>query len=144
MSRFLAALMLGAAVVAVAGCGGGGKKSSSSDMAQIEQNWTAFFSGSTPADQKIGLLENGQRFAQVIKAQANSPLAKQSKAQVSSVTVNGSRATVKYTITLAGKPALKNQSGTAVKQGGAWKVSDTSFCQLLALQGSPPPPCPHG
>ncbi len=39
-----------------------------------------------------------------------------------------------YDIYLGGKPALSNQTGTAVSQDGTWKVGDVSFCQLLALE----------
>jgi hypothetical protein len=34
---------------------------------------------------------------------------------------------------LNGKPALANQTGIAVLQGGTWKVGIASFCSLLAL-----------
>jgi hypothetical protein len=55
--------------------------------------------------------------------------------------VSPTRSTVLYTITLAGQPALPNQTGIAVKEGGKWKVSDQSFCTLLSLQGTVPPAC---
>jgi hypothetical protein len=52
-----------------------------------------------------------------------------------SVTVTSSaQATVIYDILLSGTPVLSNQKGVAVNQGGTWKVGDTSFCALLALQ----------
>ena len=41
-----------------------------SATAQIKVNWEAFFSGTTPAAQKISLLQNGQEFASIINAQA--------------------------------------------------------------------------
>jgi hypothetical protein len=44
------------------------------------------------------------------------------------------QAKVRYTITLGGQPALSNQTGVAVLQGGTWKVGDQSFCALLALE----------
>ena len=48
-----------------------------------------------------------------------------------------------YDIFIGGKPALSNQTGTAVYQDGTWKVGDGSFCQLLALEngGKAPPAC---
>jgi hypothetical protein len=126
-----------------AGCGGSSKKSSSSNTAeQVKQVWTMFFEGSTPAATKVTLLQNGQRFASVIQAEANSPLAKQTKVVVSKVTpVSSTRAKVLYTITIGGQPALPNQTGVAVMEGGRWKVSDQSFCALLSLQGAVPPAC---
>ncbi len=101
-----------------------------------------FFDGSTPAARKVALLQNGQRFAPIIQAEANSPLAKQTKVVVSKVTLEGTtRAKVLYTITLAGQPALSNQTGTGVLEGGTWHVSDQSFCALVSLQGATPPAC---
>jgi hypothetical protein len=146
-----------AAVVVVAGCGGSssggsGKGTTSpsatptaATVAQIRANWVAFFDGKTPAARKIQLLENGQKFATLIEAQASSPLAANTSARVQSVTLtSATTATVTYTILLSGKPALASQTGEAVLQDGVWRVSDASFCALLALQngGTAPSPCP--
>lgn len=133
-----------------AGCGSSShsskaKSSSATAEAQIKQNWVAFFSPSTPASAKISLLQNGAQFAPVINAQAKSPLAKESSAKVTAVKLTGpTTATVTYTVLLAGKPALPNAAGNAVKTGSTWQVSDASFCQLLKLEGSAPPFCPKG
>jgi hypothetical protein len=112
--------------------------------AQITTNWEAFFNGQTPAAKKISLLENGQKFASVINAQAGSGLASSAGAKVTAVVVNSAtKATVTYDITLSGATALGNQTGTAVYQGGTWKVGDVSFCQLLKLEnaGTAPSVC---
>jgi hypothetical protein len=93
-----------------------------------------FFDGKTSADQKVALLQNGQQFQAVIQAQAGSAIARSAGATVSNVVVNGSQATVTYTVTLGGQPALTDQRGQAVLEGGSWKVSDASFCQLLVLE----------
>jgi hypothetical protein len=114
---------------------GGG--TSANAKAQIKANWEAFFNGQTPAAKKISLLENGQKFAAVINAQAGSGLASSAGAKVRAVVVNSpTKATVSYDITLSGATALGNQTGTAVYQGGTWKVGDVSFCQLLKLENS--------
>jgi len=133
----------------LSGCGGGGGRTAASGpaaaKAQIKTDWTTFFNASTPASRRVRLLQDGQRYQPVIVAQSKSPLAQQSSASVSSITLTGpSSASVRYTILLAGKPALKNQTGTAVRAGGVWKVSDRSFCALLSLQGKPPPACASG
>lgn len=141
-------------VLAAAACGGGGHGvlgttatvSASAGPAaakqQIEQVWTRFFSGKTSASQKTSLLQHGSAFAAAIRAQVASPLAKQSSAKVSSVTLEGpGKAKVVYTIDVAGKPALQHQTGTAVRVNGSWRVGDKSFCSLLRLQGSAPPAC---
>jgi hypothetical protein len=116
----------------------------SSAAAQIKANWEAFFSGTTSAAKKISLLQNGQKFAAVIEAQARSGLAKSASAKVTAVSVTSpTKATVTYDILLAGKPALTNQTGQAVYQDGTWKVGDASFCALLALEngGKAPSAC---
>ena len=112
--------------------------------AQITTNWEAFFNGQTSAAKKIALLENGQKFASVINAQAGSGLAGSAGAKVTAVVVNSpTKATVSYDITLSGTTALANQTGTAVYQNGTWKVGDVSFCQLLKLEnaGTAPSVC---
>lgn len=118
-----------------------GQAASGDAKAQITANWEAFFSGKTPAAKKISLLENGQKFASVINAQAGSGIATSAAAKVSAVVMKSpTQATVHYDITLGGTPALANQTGTAVYQDGMWKVGDVSFCQLLTLENSGTPP----
>jgi hypothetical protein len=110
----------------------------------IAANWEAFFNGKTSAAQKIALLQNGNKFAAIIDAQAGSSLASSAGAKVTAVVLNSSTtATVSYDITLSGTTALPNQTGTAVYEDGTWKVGDASFCQLLKLEngGSAPSVC---
>jgi len=127
-----------------AGASSPGQAASGDAKAQITTNWEAFFSGKTSAAKKISVLQNGQKFASVINAQAGSGIATSAAAKVSSVVVNSpAKATVHYDITLNGTPALANQTGTAVYEDGTWKVGDVSFCQLLKLEngGTPPSVC---
>jgi hypothetical protein len=112
--------------------------------ALITANWEAFFNGSTGAAKKISLLQNGDKFSVIIKAQAGSGLASTAGAKVTAVVVNSATsATVSYDITLSGATALANQTGTAVYEDGIWKVGDISFCQLLKLEnnGTAPSVC---
>jgi hypothetical protein len=112
--------------------------------ALITANWEAFFNGSTGAAKKISLLQNGDKFSAIIKAQAGSGLASSAGAKVTAVVVNSATsATVSYDITLGGATALANQTGTAVYEDGTWKVGDISFCQLLKLEnnGTAPSVC---
>ena len=105
--------------------------------AQITANWEAFFNGQTSASKKITLLQNGDKYAAVIRAQAGSGLASTAGAKVTAVVVNSATsATVSYDITISGATALANQTGTAVYENGTWKVGDVSFCQLLTLENS--------
>jgi hypothetical protein len=115
---------------------------SAAAAAKITANWEKFFNGKTSADQKIALLQNGQKFAEAIRAMAASPLFSAASAKVKAVVVNSATsATVSYDILENGSTALSNQTGTAVNQGGTWKVGDVSLCQLLKLQGGAPAAC---
>jgi hypothetical protein len=144
------------AVMAVTACSSnsssGAKPSASASttaasaaVAQIKANWEAFFNPKTPVATRVSLLQNGQVFESIIKAQAGSPLASSATSSVSSVTVqSAAQATVVYSILVGGSPALKNQPGVAVYQSGIWKVGDQSFCALLTLEnsGKAPAACP--
>jgi hypothetical protein len=115
---------------------------SSGSTAAIKANWEAFFSGSTSATKKVTLLQNGQAFATLIKSQVS--LGSSTSATVTSVTLTSpTKATVKYNIVQGGTTVLPNQTGVAVYEDGTWKVGDTSFCALLALEGGgkAPPVC---
>src|ERR1700759_325314 len=120
---------------------GGG---SSAAVSQIKANWVAFFNPKTPVTKRVSLLQNGQAFASIIRAQASSALASSATSSVSAVTAeSATEAKVTYSILVGGAPALKNQPGVAVKQGGVWKVGDQSFCALLTLEnnGKAPTAC---
>jgi hypothetical protein len=104
---------------------------------EVATAWQTFFSGTTPAAAKIGLLENGQKFAATIKAQAESELAKSTEAKVTAVKITSpTTADVTYSILLGGQVALADQKGQAVKTNGAWMVGAKSFAALLALEGA--------
>jgi hypothetical protein len=110
--------------------------------AAIIADWTKFFSGQTPAATKLALLQNGTSFASIVNGQATSGLAQSAKAKVLTVTaLTATSANVHYTIYLGSTPALPNVLGVAIKQGGTWKVSDSSFCVLLNLEGVRSPSC---
>jgi len=109
----------------------------SAAQSAIGANWVTFFNGSTPAVKRITLLQNGQVFAKIIKSQVGSGLASSASAKVIKVTVESpTQAKVVYSILVGGQPALSNQTGVAVKQGGVWKVGDASFCGLLTVENS--------
>ena len=111
-----------------------GTGSSSAAVAQITANWEKFFNSSTPAAEKASLLQNGSKFAPAVAAFAKLPLANGIGAKVTAVTVNSATsATVTYDITAGGTSLLSNQTGTAVYEGGVWKVGDASLCGLFKL-----------
>jgi hypothetical protein len=102
----------------------------------ITTNWVAFFNPKTPTATKITLLQNGSKFSALLAAQATNPQAQTTSAKVTAVTVSGTTATVTWDLLLSGTPVLTKQKGQAVLEGGTWKVSDASFCGLMALQPS--------
>jgi hypothetical protein len=114
------------------------------DKAAITANWKAFFNPATPIARKIVLLQNGERFAKVIEAEAASPITKSAGAIVSKVSLTSmTEASVGYSLTLGGKPALVGMQGSAFLLGGVWKVGSGSFCALLALQQVEASACPR-
>ena len=108
---------------------------SSSAASTIAANWTAFFNPKTPVATRIKLLQDGQVFASIIKAQASGGLAATASAKVNKVTVeSATQAKVNYDILVSGQPALSDQNGVAVYSDGTWKVGLASFCGLLTLE----------
>jgi hypothetical protein len=114
---------------------GSSGSSSTSATSLIKTNWVQFFSGKTDAATKISLLENGQKFASVINAQAGTAIAAEAVATVTAVVLDSpTTASVTYNVGIGGGQGLNNQPGTAVLENGTWKVSDASFCSLLKLE----------
>jgi len=103
--------------------------------ATIKANWEAFFNPKTPVAKRVSLLQDGQTFASIINSQAGSGLAASASAKVTKVTlVSPTQGKVTYSILVGGQPALSNQTGVAIKQGGTWKVGVASFCGLLTVE----------
>ena len=108
----------------------------------VADNWTAFFDPKTPAATKVTLVQDGSTtLAPVLAAQAKNPQAQLTSAKVTAVTVSGSTAAVTWDLLLSGTPVLTGQKGSAVLEGGTWKVSKASFCGLLKLQPPVPAAC---
>ena len=143
LRRFVPVLALLPVISLSLGACGSSSPPKPSAQAQITTNWEAFFAGTTPASRKIALVQDGSSFAEVIRGQASSPMAKSVAAKVSKVTVAASKttATVVYSVTIGGKAALANQEGEAVLQGKTWKVGVQSFCTLLAMEQVKLPVC---
>ena len=142
----LALLLL--AAFALAACGSSGKATTTSSSLgtkqQIKAAYAKFFSSKTPLDTRVALLQNGSKFKPLISALAKNPLASNTSAMVSSVSIQSPiYAKVVYTVNIGGTavPGLKHRQGTAVMENGTWKVGDASFCALVSLQGSTPSVC---
>jgi hypothetical protein len=128
-------------VLALAACGGSSKSKSSNDQAQIKSAYEKFFSSKTSLADRVALLENATQFTAVVSGFANNPLASNTSATVSSITLQGAnRAKVVYVVSIGGTP-LPKQTGSAVRENGTWKVGDASLCKLIALGGTTPSVC---
>ena len=115
---------------------------SAADAAEIRQVYLKFFNASITVAQTIALLQDGADFRATLDAQSNTATAQEASVTVSRVTVNSAdKATVIFTLLLKGSPVLPDQTGYAVREGGSWKVAGSTFCELLMLQGAPPPAC---
>jgi len=119
-----------------------------SDEAQVRAAFVAFFDGANRnIDQKVGLLENGERYRQMLVDAAADPQAQQLRATVRSVQfpadaacaslgVAGPCAKVTFDLLLGAFPALAAHDGPAVKIGGVWKVSAKAWCDVVAIGGN--------
>jgi hypothetical protein len=124
---------------AASSAGGAG---SAADIAAIKSAYIAFFDPNTALQKSLSLLQDGADFNSTIVSQGDSSYAKEASVTVSKVVVNSAdKATVIFSVLLNKSPVLPNQTGYAVRQGGVWKVAGTTFCGLLAAQGTPPPAC---
>lgn len=105
----------------------------------IAGNWVKFFSPSTSVTDKASLLQNGATFSSVLSAQSSSAQSQATSVKVDAVTsITSTTASVTWDLLISGATMLPNQKGTAVFEDGTWKVSKSSFCDLLSLQ----PPAP--
>jgi hypothetical protein len=108
--------------------------------AQIKTNWAAFFSKDTPLAKKLSYLQRGSTMRAAVEQFGKDPRTRQASAKITGVFVTSpTEATVNYQVLLGGRVALPSAVGTAVYEDGAWKVSDTTFCGLLALTGGQTP-----
>ena len=108
--------------------------------AAIKTNWAAFFSKTTPLAKKLDYLQRGSTLRAAVEQFGKDPRTSQASAKVTGVFVTSpTAATVNYQVLLGGRVALPSAVGTAVYEDGAWRVSDTTFCGLLALTGGPKP-----
>ena len=118
---------------------GGSSSSGTTTSDAIKANWEEFFNGKTSVANRVALLQNGQTFASVLKAQSGTALTASATATVTAVVVeSATTATVSYNVGISGA-SLNNRTGTAVLQDGVWKVGDISFCQMLTLENAGTP-----
>lgn len=110
----------------------------------VTNAYVTFFNGSTPPAERAALVENGDVFLPTLEGMTANPQAMGTTATVEGVTLTDpENAEVKWTLLMNGAPVLPDQSGAAIQEDGTWKVTATTFCTLLAIQGggAPVPGC---
>lgn len=119
-----------------------GSPANAATTAAIRNAYVQLFAPDTPTAESIKVLQDGPKFRAALIAQSKSPLAENSSAKVTRVSLLSSdTAEVSFSILLSGSPILGGQTGYAVRQDGTWKVADKTFCGLLALNGNAPAAC---
>lgn len=113
----------------------------SGEQLEVAAAWEAFFAADTPEEERIQYLEGGSAQQEAIDAAATQET--RVGAEVTGVRIVDDVAEVTYTLTNAetGAELLPDALGVAVKVDGEWKVSDGSFCGLLALAQVYPSSC---
>ncbi|MET9735373.1 hypothetical protein ABZZ79_33490 [Streptomyces sp. NPDC006458] len=102
--------------------------------AEIKANWAKFFDPRTAPEDKLAVLENGERMAPVLQAFSGDERGGRVGAKVEKVAFTSpTDANVTYSLTLQGQTALPNAAGTAVEEDGTWKVSAKTLCALVQL-----------
>jgi hypothetical protein len=104
---------------------------------EIKKNWATFFDPASSAPQKLAVLEHGSAMGPVLRAFSGDERGGESRAAVRKVEFTGpTEATVTYDLVVGGATALPGASGTAVQEGGTWKVSVRTLCALVRLSGN--------
>jgi hypothetical protein len=158
----LAALLAGACLFTLTGCGGSksAKKSTtptatssaaaassststdSPEVAAVKKAYTDFLDPAVPVAQKTALIQDGTAFLPTMQQQAGSQFAKSVSIKIQSVKLDSpNTASLLFDLLLTGSPVLTNQTGYAIKENGSWKVAGTTFCGLLSAQGPVPSVC---
>lgn len=115
---------------------------------ELKKNWATFFKSSTPHATSVSLLQDGASLGPAVSFAAK--IAKKEKVSESAIvrkitfSSDGMSAAVVYTLFGGKTKLLPKADGTAVLDGGVWKVSKVTFCQLVVLGagGKPVPGCP--
>lgn len=101
---------------------------------EVRKAWEGFFNGAAPAAGRAAFLERAGDLAPALALAGKDPNAGKTSAKVTAVAFSSAtEATVTYDLSSAGTVVLPGAQGKAVIEGGAWKVSAQTFCQLTAL-----------
>jgi hypothetical protein len=117
------------------------------DDALIRRTFLAFFNGADRnVDLKVSLLQDGEKYRQMLTDADADPRSQQLRAQVRTVRLTEGTgctaagvaspcAIVTFDLLLGDFPALAAHDGSAVKAAGSWKVSSKTWCDVVAIGG---------
>jgi hypothetical protein len=117
------------------------------DEAQVRSAFEAFFNGADRnVDKKVALLQDGEKYRQMLVDADADTRSQQLKAQIRSVRfptaaecaqagVPSPCAIVNFDLLLGAFPALAAHDGAAVRIAGVWKVSAKAWCDVVAIGG---------
>jgi hypothetical protein len=118
------------------------------DEAQIRSAFVAFFNGADRnVENKVSLLQDGEKYRQMLTDADADSRSQQLRAQVRAVRladgagctaagVSSPCAIVTFDLLLGDFPALAAHDGSAVKVAGSWKVSAKTWCDVVAIGGA--------
>ena len=112
-----------------------------SARASITSAFTAVYNGGLADEARLALIDDPTGVDAAImaaRAGANAAVASTIAAQVSDITfTSATRATVTYTVGVAGQPPSSPRQGSARLASGTWKVTRDTVCTDLAVIGAP-------
>lgn len=118
------------------------------DDAQVRAAFVTFFSGADrDIDKKVSLLQDGERYRQMLVDASADPQFQQLRAQVRAVRfpedaacaglgVPSPCAVATFDLLVGDFPALAGHDGAAVKVAGTWKVAAKAWCDVVAIGGA--------
>lgn len=121
---------------------------SSSATAEINDAFVVFFNGKDrDLDKKVSLLENGERYRQMLIDAFANPQFQQMSTTIRSVTVlpaaecaarqmTSPCALVVHDLLVGGFPALAGHESPALQIGGKWKIGSQAWCDLVRIGGA--------
>jgi len=119
----------------------------SSDDSQIRAAFVAFFNGADRnVDKKVALLQDGERYRQMlVDADSNAQFQQlhatvravrlASDAECAATGASSPCAIVTFDLLLGSFPALAAHDGLAIRVAGVWKVGAKAWCDVVAIGG---------
>ena len=118
------------------------------DVGAITDAFTVFFDGTVlDVERKVELLQDGDRYREMLTDTAADPIARTLSTRVRSVTILDATACpeatgvdacarVVHDLLVGGLPAFAAHESTAVRVDGRWRVAADSWCEIVVIGGA--------